>query len=651
MPGGWTFCARPKLLSVAALLLVLVPIVGDRAPARAAETKLGFDTFFDLYVDQPRRHVFVSGGSGTNGVAVFGFDGRLIKRLPDLPGAADLLADETLMYVSLSNANALAVVDLKTLKTVDSIDLSPYAQPSYLSKSGDTIYFSYDCGSHEGSFGSVDLTTRVPVSHDNPIPGSCPEHTVLPSDPNTMFVWDSEGMSTLRRFNVTARRPVQVNQSPDGYLDDIQFSADGETFYARRTLYYSEGTGIDQRRISDFGVVRNYPEPGASYSVTPDERYVVSGGAYGYDDLVVYRHGDAAPATTMSLDDHEYYNEESIMPEAMGTSPSGDRIFAVVSNSDYYSYDASLSFRVIWPQYRVASGPGDQSTPAGGGGFEVWSAATRRARLSPLIGREGRDTFRISPRGTSGYSGGIQGTKLVYQVVRGRQSDLRMYDLQKRRQVSTLGRINTRAWEWHPTMSQGRVLFGRNQGNRALVILRSLTGSRARVLANVSRRSAFAAPGQVNGDFAVWTVCGRVCETYRLNLKTGGRVKMPGPVRRSNYAASVTRAGVVYYAQSGNRCGSKVAIYRWQAGRVTQIEDLPFDDDVFYTYVDDRAGRVLFDRVHCSRKSWDVLEFHDSATAGDSNGSRAEKPDEEEPVGVPPGGGDPWFEDLAPGAS
>lgn len=210
--------ARRKWSSFALLLIVLLPLSGARGPARAAETRLPFGTFFELYVDQPRRHVFVSGGSGTNGVLVYGFDGRLIERLGDLPGAADLLVEGKLMYVALSNSNAIAVIDLKTFKRVDTIDLSPYAQPAYLSNTRETIYFSYACDDHGGKFASVDLTTRVPISHDAPTPGGCAEHQVVPNDPNTMFVWDAEGMNTLRRYNVTARRPVPVDQLSTDYV-------------------------------------------------------------------------------------------------------------------------------------------------------------------------------------------------------------------------------------------------------------------------------------------------------------------------------------------------------------------------------------------------------------------------------------------------
>jgi hypothetical protein len=195
-------------------------------------------------------------------------------------------------------------------------------------------------------------------------------------------------------------------------------------------------------------------------------------------------------------------------------------------------------------------------------------------------------------------------------------------------------------------MSGGRVLFGRFTKGRSQVILRKLGSGRGRILADVSRRRGIAAAGQVNGNFAVWFVCGRVCEVYRYNIRTGGRTKMPRAAKRVNYGASVTRAGTVYYAQSGNPCGSNAELLRFHDGRVTQIEDLPAGDDLFYTYADDRSSRVLFDRVHCRGRRWDVLASRDSVKRGDAKGARPEK---DEPPDTPAPSGDIWFEDLLPG--
>lgn len=633
------------MCAVAALSLVVVPFYAA-GPARAAETPIPFPTFADMHVDYARRHVFVSGGSGTNAVFVFGFDGRQVARIDGLAGAADLLPDGDLLYVALSNADEIAVVNAKTFEVTDRLEVSPYAQPVYLSKSGDTIYFTHSCGGYmEGELASVDLSTRVPVPHEDDRLVGCVQHAVVPHDENTMFVWDSSGYAPLRKFNVTARQPVFLNESPgEQRFDDLRFSSDGETFYVRNTMY---GSGVDQRRISDYSIVLNYPPGGVAYALTPDEgRLFAAVSDYDTGDLAVYRAGSPAPLTTMELDG-AYYSQ-TILAGGLGAGPAGDRVFAVGLRG-YYS--SNLAFRVIWPQYRVAAGAGSQTVPAAGNGYEVWTDGGRRVKNESLLARKDGRTFRVNPRHTAGYGGGVDGNRLVYQVVRGRRSDLRLYDLKKRRQISTLDRLNTRAWEWHPTISGGRVLFSRQRGNLSQVILHPLGPGRARVLATERSRTAVLVAGQVNGRYATWTWCGRTCEVVRMNLATGGRLRAPRPARRINYGGSVKRDGTLYYVQSGFGCGTNAAIMRFAGGRATEIDELGSGKDAFFTYADGANDRVLFDEATCTYRGtgsrWDVLSFRDVATNGDWAGKAS--PEEETPAELPPLEGEPWFGDLLPG--
>lgn len=634
------------VLSVAALLLVVVPLEAA-PPARAAGAPLPFTTFADMHVDHARRHVFVSGGSGTNAVFVFGYDGREVARVDGLAGAADLLPDGNLLYVALSNANEIAVLDMKKLQVTDRLDVSPYAQPRYLSKSGDTIYFTHSCDTFEGDFASIDLTTRVPLAHDDSRLLGCTEHAVVPSDPNTMFVWNADARGTLRRFNVTARRPIFLDEEPSGeYFADVTFSSDGETFYVRNASY-SDTNGVDQRRLDDYSIVMNYPRAG-TYALTPDERTLFAMASTYGGGLSVYRTGSPAPVTRSDVDDDVYY-DASIMPGALGAGPAGDRVFAVVN--DYYSsYETNLQFQVIWPQYRVAAGPGSQRNPGGGAGYELWTSGSGRARDRALFARKDGKTIRVNPRGTAGYAGSVDGNRLVYQVVRGRHSDLRLYDVKRRRGISTLARLNTRGWEWRPSLSGGRVLFTRARGKTSQVILQPLKGGRARVLAT-ERGAGALVSGQVNGPWAAWTACRRTCEVYRKNLRTGARVKAPRPARRINYGASVTRSGVLYYMQSGYRCGANATLHRFSEGRATRLVELYDGYDGFFTFADDTNGRVLYDRATCTYQGtgskWDVMAFRDSPKGEDAAGGS--QSDEEPSEPLPPLEGDPWFDGQLPG--
>ncbi len=591
-----------------ALAVTVLPHLGlTPPPAAGARSRLPFGEFADLWVDHAHRRIFVTGGPASGAVQILDYDGRPAGRIDFMPGASDMLVEDGQMYVALAGATHVAVVDLRTLEVTERIDVSPFAGPRYLSKSNDTIYFSHSCHEDgEKGFASIDLGTRVPLPHSRPNPsaGVCAEHAVVPADPATLLAWDESG-SVLRRYDVSARQPVLDGESDAGTsFDQLVFSKDAKTFFS---LSWEDNPAADgrvaRRRLDDFSPVRRYAGSGAALALTPDERHLFTGDRTG-SFVKTYRTGGTKPVSTTHVPSGLYM--WPMLPGSLGAPPSADRAFMVTGFDD-------LTFDVVWPRYPVAAGPGDQSIPAAGGGFAVWSQRKGGARHETLVARRGGRVFRVSPPGVSGYAGGIEGRRLVYQVVRGSSSDLRLYDLGRRRHVSTLARLNTRGWEWRPTISGGRVLFSRYDGTNERVVLHTVRTGHERVLATVPQRSQQAVAGQVNGPYAVWSQCRRACTVYRVNLDTGQRVMIPGPNGRLDYAPAVTRAGVVYFARSGVGCGADVSLLRYSGGRVTEIWDLPYGEDIYSIYAVAGTDTVLFDHVRCSTDAWDVLRFRDSA--------------------------------------
>ncbi|MFN2586579.1 MAG: hypothetical protein ABR613_00485 [Actinomycetota bacterium] len=596
---------RITIVLVVAVAAVLPHVGAGRGPVAGAASRLPFEAFADLWVDHAHRRVFVTGGFTENEVQVLDYDGRPLRRIEVMPGASDMLVEGREMYVALAGAGEIAVVDLRTLDVVDRIDVTPFTSPRYLSKSGDTIYFSHSCEGGDPGFASVDLETRVAVPHNLPNASAeqCAEHAVVPSDPSTLLAWDDSG-SVLRRYDVSARQPVPAGESdPETFFDRLAFSKDGKTFFSVSWTTSPEADAqVMRRRLADFSPVRRYAGSAVALALTPDERYLFTGDRSGY--LVrTYRTAASKPLSTTELGSD--YRLWPMLPGSLGATSNGDRAFAI-------SGVGALTFDVVWPRYPVAAGPGDQSIPAAGGGFAVWSQRRNGARTDTLVARGGGRVFRVSPSGASGYAGGIEGRRLVYQVVRGGSSDLRLYDLARRRQVSTLARLNTRGWEWRPTISRGRILFSRYDGRIERVVLHTLRTGHERVLAAVPRRTQQAVAGQVNGQWAVWSQCRRVCTVYRLNLSTGKKTMVPGPKGRLDYAPAVTREGVVYFGRSGVGCGADVSFLRYSGGRVTELWDLPYGEDVFSIYAVPGTDTVIFDHVRCSADAWDVLRLRDS---------------------------------------
>jgi hypothetical protein len=596
--------ARRTAAFLAMLAAAVLPHFAAPPPEALAGPRLPFDQMADQWVDHAHRQMLVSGGPGSNAIQVVDYEGRLTGRVADLPGASDLLVDGADVYVALADAAEIAVVERKSLTVTDRISVAPFSSPRYLSKSGDTIYFSHSCD-EDGSkgFASVDVETGVVLPHQRPNAAAdqCAEHAVIPADPSTLLVWDEAG-SPLRRYDVSARHPVLEGESEEGRsYDQLAFSGDGETFFS---LSWADASFIDgrvsRRRLDDYSAIRVYQGSGVAFALSPNELHLFTGDVLGISVRVYRTHERTARATT-PLPDDAYMRQ--IGAGGLGVTAEADRALIVTGGIAHAE--------VVWPVYPEVTGPPDQSIPVSGSGWVVWSQRQEGARHHTLLARRGRRTVRITRPGVSGYGGGNTDGKLVYQVVSGRSSDLRLYGLARGRQVSSLGRLNTRMWEWRPTISGGKILFSRAGGGREKIVVHTLGTGRERVLADVPQRTQQAVAGQVNGSWAVWSQCRSACTVYRVNLASGGRVTIPGPKGRLDYAPAVTRSGVVYFARSGVGCGNDVSLLRYSGGRITEIWDLPYGEDIYSIYAEPYATSVYFDRVRCSNDAWDVLRLRD----------------------------------------
>jgi hypothetical protein len=247
--------------------------------------------------------------------------------------------------------------------------------------------------------------------------------------------------------------------------------------------------------------------------------------------------------------------------------------------------------------------------PVRSGRYLAWERNTRArpGRYAVYARRAGGRKFRVNARGTEAANGGIDGTRLVYQQFRKKKSDIKFFDVARRRRRNPPKGINTRHWEYWPSISGDWVMFGRyaRRGNRKVVLTNLRTGA-ARVIARTTATGAFLGPGQVSGVWAVYTECTPAtrCDVLRYNIVTRktSRVPNPGFYQR---APSVTPSGTVYFARARHRCGQSVRVMRHALGsRPTTVRRLPDGVDVGDTYVFARGpggNRVLFDRRRCGK--------------------------------------------------
>jgi hypothetical protein len=121
--------------------------------------------------------------------------------------------------------------------------------------------------------------------------------------------------------------------------------------------------------------------------------------------------------------------------------------------------------------------------------------------------------------------------------------------------------VNTPAWEYRPTASGAWILFGRlrTATHRRQIILFDRFSQQVIVLADrpAGPGNPSATPGEVNGDFAVWSQCtATACNVWEYDITTAMKTRLPNATPgHYNYAASVDTAGTVYFAHGGRTCG------------------------------------------------------------------------------------------------
>jgi hypothetical protein len=240
-----------------------------------------------------------------------------------------------------------------------------------------------------------------------------------------------------------------------------------------------------------------------------------------------------------------------------------------------------------------------------------WSQNSKahRKHFDAFFARTGDARVKLNPTG-QGFSGGIDPPTVVYQQVSNGQSNLRLYDADTQVRSSPPAGVNTKRWEWSPTLSGDWLLFGRINASTGVdsVVLHSMSSSTQFLL---DQGASSRAPGQVNGDFAVWSRCDGPCDVIRRQISTSTDTTLPKPLTSTyQYAPAVTSTGIVYLARSGKSCGSNVRIVRFFGASDppggTVVAALGSGRDTFQLFARENADGsvdVFYDRLSCSNSN------------------------------------------------
>jgi hypothetical protein len=276
----------------------------------------------------------------------------------------------------------------------------------------------------------------------------------------------------------------------------------------------------------------------------------------------------------------------------------------------------------------------NEVSPSAGGDWLAWSRSRQRG-VSPfdLFAQHATDpAFRVNRKGTQAYGGGIDGTRLLYQLIRGQfatQSDLRLFDLQAKRLKTLPAGVNTKNWECCGTISGDWILFSRGRAYgpaRQMVLLRNLVTGEQRLLDSLRNKNGLLSAGQITGNYAVWARCDPYpsCVVYRYDLTTASATALPTLPGKVVYSPSVNRYGTVYFIRSKRGCGKSVELVKQRlVGLPEVLAALPNgrDADVTYAYTVPpnplvaATTQIYYDSVLCRRQTWDIFRVDDVEAA------------------------------------
>ncbi len=258
----------------------------------------------------------------------------------------------------------------------------------------------------------------------------------------------------------------------------------------------------------------------------------------------------------------------------------------------------------------------------------AWSNEANANRIAAFAEVNGGTVTRINPRRTSAYVGGYdQGTDLlIYQQVRGNQSDLFLYDAGERRRMP-LRALNDKKWQWNPSIDTHKgtrwILYGVNRFSSPgapwrLYLYNDKTGEKL-LLDETTNRCGCLFPGTVAYPWVTWAI-GEDASAWRYNIKTQERVQLL-PSTRDEYAVAVTPDGVSYVAQGGDRCGSNAKVFRVNEDG-TSVELLSFKKRREATNLTvDTTGpfdRLYYERRNCRTGTSDILRLRRANVIGSS---------------------------------
>ncbi|HZF92567.1 hypothetical protein [Streptomyces sp.] len=343
---------RTRLRAVfGALLLTLLALLGAAPGAVATPatttTTLPIQYHTDTVVDPVHQRLFIA-DRVSGSIVVTDFDGRIVRTLTGLPGAADLVLspDARTLYAALSLGDAIVALDTATYRTKARYPTGTGAPtgPVRLALVDGTLWFSYG-EQWESNLGSLTLGRRPVVRLAHLPSGTWPGPPMLlsaPSAPGLVIAGDQHSSGgTVTVYDVTSGAPVvrTTKDNPGGIsaVNDLALSPDGRTLFAVSGAPYHHLAF----RLADLSVAHIYPTTSYPTAAAVSAQGTIAAGidqSYG-EDVFLFAPGADAPSRVVDLDPG---SAQYLRPHGLIWSPDGTRLFALTGE-----YQVPLRLHVI----------------------------------------------------------------------------------------------------------------------------------------------------------------------------------------------------------------------------------------------------------------------------------------------------------------
>lgn len=326
---------RPHRLRIGGLAVAVVGALLATVPAPAnADSNVTLSSLSDVgAIRVDASHVFLTGGSGSSSVLVTDYAGTTVATITNQTGAYGmaLSADQSTLYVALSGADAISVIDTATLTETTRYATGASTCPRHVELAGDKIWFSYGCSKGSAEIGSIDPSTgpaTVTLAESGTSWYSPPILATSPGNTNLLVAGQQDlSPSSAKIYDVSTGSPVLVTSDGNlgGNLGDIEVSPDGTT------LYVSDGGVYNQQvyRTSDFGALPSYSTGGpypTAVGLSADGT-VLAAGRNGSPDVYLYKVGNTTAYRSLTFDDAN--NGYPFSVRAMEFAPDGSKLFVL----------------------------------------------------------------------------------------------------------------------------------------------------------------------------------------------------------------------------------------------------------------------------------------------------------------------------------